>query len=44
MAGFEKQKVIRNFCEIATYALWQSDSQLRIIIRNVFAFLHHNYT
>ena len=38
-AGFRKRKMIRNFCEIAT--LWQGDSQLRIIIRNVFTFLHY---
>ena len=39
-AGFKKRKVIRHFwsshrnCD----TLWQSDSQLRIIIRNLFAF------
>ena len=40
-AGFKNRKVIRNFCEMATRTLWHSDSQLQIIIRNVFAFLHH---
>ena len=33
------EKENKTFCEIATH--WQSDSQLRIIIRNVFGFLHH---
>ena len=45
MAGFKKRRVIHLFWSSCHNCdtLWQSDSQLRIVIHNLFAFLHPIY-